>query len=159
MKPILFSLGVIALAAYWSACDKPPIYDDTPTIEFNGFSADTVQQWSGTIDFNIGFTDGDGDLGGSPDTVSDILLVDTRRMDTLYYRIPEIPSDPSASLGIFGEITVRVSQICCIDPNFPVICSTIPDTYDETTFKIRIRDRAGRWSNEVETTPLRIRCY
>ncbi len=142
-------------------CDKPPIYDDTPTVNWVGFSQDTINQFDGIVSFGIGFTDGDGDLGKDNDTTSHIIIVDTRRTpnDTLFYQIPTI--DPQGVVsGISGQIDVTMSQLCCISPSNPLIlCQDIADYYDPVVFKIRIKDNAGRWSNEIETSPLYVRCF
>ena len=71
---------------------NPRFTDDTPTIEWVGFSEDTIRQFNGIVTFEIGFTDGDGDLGRDNDTTSHIIIVDTRRTpnDTLFYQIPTI---------------------------------------------------------------------
>ena len=142
----------------WSGCGKPPIYNDTPTITSIRFSEDEVQQQTGLVTFIVGFTDGDGDLGTDIDNDFDMLLIDTRRNDTAFYQIPIIPSKGVAS-GISGEIEVDVSQICCIHPDLPIACSPIADTYQEVVYKVRIRDQAGRWSNEKETPVLSIKCF
>lgn len=157
MKIYSISLVFIGLLL-WSACGKPPIYNDTPTITSVRFSDPEVQQQTGLVTFIIGFTDGDGDLGTSESNDFDLLLIDTRRNDTAFYQIPEIPSKGVAS-GISGEIEVDVSQICCIDPDLPIACSPIANTYQETVYKVKIRDQAGRWSNEKETPALSIKCF
>lgn len=172
MKNISFSLVLLCIAALWSACDKPPIYNDTPTIKFVGFAKydncegyicptslqDTIQQFTGTTVLVVDYTDGDGDIGSDTDTLSNMLIIDTRRNDTIGYRIPAVPQQ-GASEGISGEVYVAVGQVCCIDPNFFIVCSPIPDTYHEVVYKIVIRDNANRWSNEILTPPLKIRCY
>ena len=161
MKKILLFIISIVICFSWTSCDKPPIYDDTPTISWASFSEDTVQQLTGTISFKFDFTDGDGDLGKDNDTTSHIIIVDTRRTpnDTLFYQIPTIEHQGVVS-GISGQLEVTVSQFCCIHPTNPLIlCQPITDYYDPIIYKIRIKDNAGRWSNEIETTPLYIRCF
>jgi hypothetical protein len=158
----IFLIGILAFSLLtWTSCDKPPIYDDTPTIEWVGFSEDTIRQFNGIVTFEIGFTDGDGDLGRDNDTTSHIIIVDTRRTpnDTLFYQIPTIEPQGVVS-GISGQIDVTMSQLCCINPSNPLIlCQDVADFYDPVVFKIRIKDIAGRWSNEIETAPLYIQCF
>ncbi len=141
-----------------SACVKPPTYDVTPTVSFVGFSQDTLQQQTGVTTFIVGFTDGDGDLGSDENNVTNMLIIDTRRNDTLYYRIPPIPKQ-GASDAISGEIEVDIAQICCQDPDFPINCLPLPNTYQSVVYRISIRDNADRWSNEILTTPLTIKCF
>lgn len=143
----------------WSACQKPPQYSDVPNITFNSFSTDTVTQFSGVVTFIVDFTDGDADLGvPSSDTSINMYIIDTRGNDTLYYRIPEIPTEGSA-FGIAGEIEVDISQLCCINPGIPTLCTPNPGVYDEAVFKILIRDNADNWSNTITTDTLIIQCF
>ncbi|MCP4441377.1 MAG: hypothetical protein GY810_20925 [Aureispira sp.] len=155
----VYSISLLLMGfLIWSGCSKPPIYNDTPTITSVKFSESEVQQQTGLITFLIGFTDGDGDLGTTESGDFDLLIIDTRRNDTSFYQIPIIPSKGVAS-GISGEIEVDVSQICCIDPDLPIACSPIANTYQEVTYKVKIRDQAGRWSNEAESPALSVKCF
>jgi hypothetical protein len=151
-------LYLLPILLFVCACAKPPTYDITPTVSFVGFSQDTLQQQTGVTTFIVGFTDGDGDIGSDSNNVTNMLIIDNRREDTLYYRIPPIPKQ-GASDAISGEIEVDIAQICCQDPDFPINCLPLPNTYQPVVYRISIRDNAGRWSNEVLTTPLTIKCF
>ncbi len=153
---ILFAI----LICFTYACEKPPIYDDQPTISWFKFSKDTVDQYSGNVTFFFNFTDGDGDLGSDFDTIQDIIIVDTRRTpnDTSFYKLPVIEPDGNIS-GVSGTVEVDVSLLCCISPSNPlIVCQPIPNFYDTVSYKIRIRDQAGNWSNEIATSTLHISC-
>ncbi|BDS12265.1 hypothetical protein [Aureispira anguillae] len=161
MNKILIIAALVFMSYIWIACEKPPIYDDTPHITWNSFSADTVQQLTGSVSFKFDFTDGDGDLGKTGDTANHIIIVDTRRTpnDTAFYKIPTIEQQGIVS-GISGQLEVTMSQICGIDPNNPLIlCQEQPNYFDPIVYKIRIKDNAGRWSNEIDTDTLFVRCF
>ena len=140
-----------------TACSKPPIYDDVPTINFIKFSKDTITQFTGETSFVIGFTDGDGDLG-SNDSGSNLFIMDNRNNDIIEYRIPEIPKQ-GVSAAISGEIEVDVANICCIPVDIPIPCLEIADTYQSTTFSIYIKDNAGNISNTTQTGPIILKCF
>ncbi len=159
-KIILFLLFVISTVT-WMGCETAPIYDDTPNISWGGFTNDTIQQNLGTTKFRIDFTDGDGDLGKTGDTAQHIIIIDTRRTpnDTSFFQIPTI-SPSGASSGISGTLEVDFANVCCVNPQMPLIlCQPIANTYQPVIYKIRIKDNAGRWSNEIETTPLHLKCF
>lgn len=143
----------------FNACGTPPIFDETPEIEWNRFTFDTIGQCFDQVGLIISFTDGDGDLGrDEEDTTTNMYIIDARTDDTIQYIIPYIPQQGVAN-GISGEIEVDLTTIPCIIPGNPVLCSDIPDTYDSVTYKVIIRDREGRWSNEIESEPLYLKCF
>lgn len=153
--------ALIVLLFLFYSCEKPPEYDVVPNIWWGEFSKDTVDQLTGVVTFKFNFTDGDGDIGKQNDTTNHIIIVDTRRIpnDTLFYQMPEIEQQGSIS-SISGEVEVTISQFCCIDPQNPfILCQNISNYYNPVVYKIRIKDNAGRWSNEIETPPLHIKCF
>ena len=156
MKKAAFYLFVIVLL--FASCGKPPSYSEIPAISFVKFSIDTVQQATGICTFVIGFTDGDGDIGKEENGVVNCFIIDDRRGDTLYYVIPYVPKQGVAD-AIAGEIEIDVAQICCINPNLPIACSPIANTYQQATYSFIIQDKAGNFSNRTQSTPLNIKCF
>lgn len=152
---VLFYFSLFLLL--FSGCGKAPMYDEVPTLQFVRFSLDTVQQQTQVVTLVVGFTDGDGDIG-SENNPNNFIIIDTRRGDTSFYSIPELPR-VGASDGISGEIEIDMAPICCIDPNFPIACNPIPGYTDAVRYICKVQDNAGNWSNEAETEPLYIRCY
>lgn len=123
-----------------------------------GFGNDSV-----AITFT--FTDGDGDLGFEDKGEKSIFLTDTRdNVEKLPYSIPFVGLQGVGN-GISGDITIVFanSSTCCIYPpdSGRIPCDTsfrVPKTFDTLSFKIKIRDRAGHFSNEIETDPIYLRC-
>ncbi len=155
--PLLF------LAAFAAACATPPDYPVEPEIEFLWVSKDTMVRgnfFNDTTFIRFSFTDGDGDIGDN-DSLQ-LFLIDSRDSFVNDFRVPFVP-ELGASNGIKGEITVRVFTSCCIFPpgEFLEGCEDEYDQmpYDELTYDIYIRDRAGNESNIVQTTPIFIRCF
>ena len=154
-----FLPAFISIILIFSSCETPPIFAETPALEWNRFSLDTVQQFTGAVKMIVNFTDGDGDLGATDsDSTYNMIIIDSRTDDTIFYRIPNIPRQGAAN-GISGEIEVDMSSICCMIPGFPVLCGEIAGRSDSVSYKVKIRDQANRWSNEITTSPLKIRCY
>jgi len=152
------NFAISALIILFSACAKPPIYNNVPEVSFARFSSDTVQQATGISTFIISFTDGDGDLGTDENGVVNCFIIDERRGDTIFYTIPKIPKQGVAD-AIAGEIEIDVSQICCINPDIPIACSPIANTYQQVTYSFIIQDRAGNFSNKAQSAPLNIKCF
>lgn len=102
-----------------------------------------VQQFSDELIFTILYSDGDGDLGTEDPDIFSIELIDTRDPSVLKFEYHLSPRSPSGTeVSITGELDVVLEHSILIDES---------NDMEETTFKIRIKDRAGNWSNEVET--------
>jgi hypothetical protein len=110
----------------------------------------------------FGFTDGDGDLGDQ-DSIN-IFLTDSRDGFQHIFKINEIPELGSSS-GISGEIAIKLTNspatkyFCCTFPNTRVTC--VPSTEfpkDTMSYSIRIKDRAGNFSNSIRTETFNILC-
>ncbi len=148
------------------ACIQRPEYPEQPVISYEGLSKRVIAQGSSsalpdTLALLFSFTDGDGNLGYENDSL-DIFLTDSRDGFVENLKLPVFPSQGTGN-GISGEITVRVFNkpfnICCTYPNGQVPCtpSTIYPT-DTFSYGIQIRDRAGNFSNKVQSEVITILC-
>lgn len=149
-----------------SACIKRPEYPFEPVIQYEGLNKRMIAQGSSsalpdTLNLKFSFTDGDGDLGYENDSL-DIYLTDSRDGFVETLKLPVFPSQGTGN-GISGEITVRIFNkpfnICCTYPNGQVPCtpSTVFPT-DTFSYGIQIRDRAGNFSNKVQSEVITILC-
>lgn len=168
---LLWFIGAAFAANIWVYCVKPPDYPDEPVIAFVSVSPGSLLQrpffrQPDTVytDLVFSFTDGDGDLGFS-DTTASMIIRDLRSpLLPKPYRLPEVGS-LGAGNGISGEVTVRVPVSCCIPD--PVNGIPLPpcDTnsvsgqlLDTLVYSIQIKDRAGHWSNVIESAPIILKC-
>jgi hypothetical protein len=148
-------------------CVKPPNYPIEPKIEFKRLSKSLMKQkafGSDSVSITFSFTDGDGDLGFE-DNTSSIFLVDTRdNVEKTPYALPFLGLQGVGN-GISGEVSIVFanSLTCCVYPLDTGIlpCDTlprVPQARDTVSFRIRIKDRAGHFSNEIETAPIFLIC-
>jgi hypothetical protein len=163
---VYLALPVVALMVV--TCVKPPDYPDEPVITDVMVNRNTISQASqnGPIDtliITIAFTDGDGDLSDD-ETEPNIELIDSRDSTVIPNRIPSI-NEQGTENGIRGEIKILIPNktggskgICCIFPDRR-ICSVDP-RYPTNTYhySVRIKDRAGNWSNSMDTEDITILC-
>lgn len=156
----LFSLSLLLFIT----CTNPPDYPIEPVIEYIGLNKNTIHQGIAgnpldTVNVTFSFTDGDGDLG-SQDSIN-IFLTDSRSDFDEFFKIPLIPNQGTGN-GITGELTVRLpNQIyfCCTFPNTTNACfrnSEFPT--DTVSYTIQIRDRAGNYSNKIQTEVITLIC-
>ena len=161
MRPIfLFTLSVFLFAA----CEQPPNYPIEPEIEYVGVNRNIIAQGSfnaplDTLIVTFSFTDGDGDIGD--DSLTNVFLFDSRTGDLAEpIKVKPIPSQGTGN-GISGEISVKIpnkpNRICCIIGN--TSCVSNPEQpIDTFSYTIQLRDRAGHFSNKVQTEPITILC-
>lgn len=164
----LLGIAVLLLGGFtlFQFCVKPPEYPVEPVIAFKNLSKNILRQrdlGADSLAITFTFTDGDGDLGFE-DNEKSIFLVDSRdNFEKLPYSIPFVGLQGVGN-GISGEISVVFanSQTCCIYALSsgvpPCFVKDAPQAQDTVSFRIRIKDRAGNVSNEIETDPIYLFC-
>jgi len=147
---ILFCLLALTLASCTKQLDdqfenngqQDPI-SEVPEIELLSVSSDEVVAYEDAITFKIKYVDGDGDLGTDDPDIHSIELVDNRNTDLFVFEYHLSPRTPDGSeLVIQGELDIVLDNTIMLDEN---------SSSETTTFSIRLKDRAGNWSNVVET--------
>lgn len=140
------TLGILILIIlFYTECkkDKKPILNIIPAIELISADPTTLIQFQEPITFTIQYEDGDGDIGFEhPDSLS-FVIQDSRLTEPDKFHIKPL-SPPNTELAISGTLTATISTI------FLLGSDNIAET---TTFTIKIKDRAGNWSNTI-TSPV-----
>ncbi len=159
-KYVFVILAVISLFA--ASCIKEKSFPPEPKIEFVNYTT----YGSDSADCVISFRDGDGDIGlleGDATSEDDLKMkylykdidgvfkpydaIDsTAAMDTLFYgyRIKDItPNGQYKTLE--GQIKAKLRSLPIYVPGHTTV-----------KFEIRLRDRAGHWSNMVTTNEIHI---
>ena len=139
----IFILPLLGLLLGVTACKKedPELdIDPIPYITLEEVSATQIQEFQEDITITIGYEDEDGDLGfENPDSLS-VEVKDSRlSLPDLYHLQPLAP--PDTELHIVGTINVVVPS--------PFLLGN--GTSETVNYTVRIRDRAGNWSNPVTT--------
>jgi hypothetical protein len=150
MKSIL--LFIISLCLFCGCKkDTPPFINPptstTPVIEFVDASPSTAKQFSDSIKFTIKFIDGDGNVGDiSADSLS-LYLTDNRDA-TLVERFHIQPIAPANStVSVQGKFSILLKNTIILNSN---------NTSETTTFSIKLKDRAGNFSNTIQTNTITI---
>ncbi len=147
---ILFGL----LSTSFFACKKkttefpgPGPVSVIPKISLLSVSATTVHQFTDSIQFTLSFVDGDGDLGDeSADSLS-LYLTDNRQsgLTERYHLNPIAPS--GVSVPVNGVIPLTLHHTILLNSS---------SSSETTTFTLKLKDRAGHWSNEVSSNTITI---
>lgn len=148
---IYFLLIVLFLA---TACTKdlgdktidegdPSGIGESPVIELISLSATTIKAYSDSLTFKVSYLDGDGDLGTEDPDVNSIELIDNRNATEFVFGYHLSPRTPEgADLAIQGELDIVLNNSILLEDT---------NESETTTFSIRLKDRAGNWSNVLET--------
>lgn len=138
---------ILVLFLLATACEKTKVVaDDTvPKIAYAGISQTSFQQFSDSIYLTLSYEDGDGDLGHEDADIASLEILDTRlSKPDMYYVQPLAPLQ--SKIRIKGQLLVSLRNLFLLGTGAA-----------ETTFlEIRIKDRAGNWSNLVRTPELTI---
>ena len=163
-KILLFFITAIALAS----CVDIPDFDDTPKIFYNSIDTETELDSNGkkvqeNITVTIDFEDGDGDLGASDAEIAESVkyrdwgnyelvtstLTDGKWVDQIlaidqFKWFPDLKPDGKAG-PIKGKLDLHTSA--------KYFNSSVPITI---RYKVRIRDRALRVSNQIVTDSITV---
>lgn len=135
-------LGISLLAG---ACKKDIPVDPVPFLKIEEVSPTATNQFQENIIVLLTYQDQDGDLGfPQPDSFA-LEVLDSRLSTPDYYHVqPVAPLDQE--LSVRGSITLEI--------NSPFILGN--GTQEVFSYTIRIKDRAGNWSNSVVTPDITV---
>lgn len=111
-----------------------------PLIRLLSVSSKQLKQFKDSLVITIEYTDGDGDVGETNPDVNDLEIKDQRLSKADYYFVKPL-TPPDANIKVKGTISVQIKNTFLLGTADSEI----------TTFELRLRDRAGNWSNSVKT--------
>ncbi|NNC96048.1 MAG: hypothetical protein HKN92_10835 [Chitinophagales bacterium] len=127
-------------------CGETGSGDPVPKISLENISETQVVEFIDSIVITVHYEDGDGDLGFSDPDSNSLWVKDDRLEKADLYYIPQLaPED--ASIAIEGDINIRLRNTFLIGSGGE----------EFTRYTIRLKDRAGNWSNEVVTPIITVR--
>jgi hypothetical protein len=172
VKKTIYSLLLLLLSLFFLECKKAPNYPKEPSIQFDHLRVinDTIH-FVDSVSIYIKFQDGEGDIGNDPvdKNYFDFFLDIYKKTNGAYLKITNFDSlglDYNAHLPLLapynqkGPIDGTIRNILApfeeyLDKNGKVRPAPInaPFHKDDTLqFHVRIRDRAGNYSNWIEST-------
>jgi hypothetical protein len=117
-----------------------------PVIKFISISATEVVQYKDSLEIKFEYSDANGDLGEINPDQNAIYVKDRRLSKPDYYFIPPL-APPTSSVFIKGELIVKIKNTFLLGT-----------AHKETTnFEIKLKDRAGQWSNTIVTPEITIK--
>lgn len=131
---------LILLFLSLTSCEKEEALDPVPSIEFKSISASEVENFNNQLVVKIAYQDEDGDLGEQdPDSYS-LRIRDARLDDFDWYHVPPL-TPQNEELNIEGEFEIELNALFLLGNG----------DQESTTLSFQLRDRAGNWSNTVQS--------
>lgn len=143
-KMSLLALTVLVSSA---ACKKTAIreLDKAPVIRINQVAPTSIVAFTGRVEVELQYEDGDGDQGSlHPDSLM-LEVRDDRLTAPDYYFVPPL-SPENSNVPIRGTIRFRLNGTFLFGNG----------STEATIYSIRLRDRSGQWSNTVNTPQILI---
>jgi hypothetical protein len=113
-----------------------------PSIGLEKTTPTEITQFKDSLKVTISYEDGDGDLGFENADINSLEVKDSRlSKPDFYYVPPQAPVD--SKISIKGTLNIQIKNMFLLGAG----------STETTTLEIRIKDRAGNWSNKV-TTPV-----
>ncbi len=143
-----YFMGMMLVSFFFISCnksedDEEEVAAPEPSISFLSIEPAEVTEFDNQIKIVIGYKDNNGDLGSyDPDVFA--LEVKDSRLDSadLYHVPPLAPVDEE--LIIQGELNILVNNVFVLGNG----------TEEVISFNIRMQDRAGNWSNIINTSTI-----
>jgi hypothetical protein len=149
MKSVLLKYSIcIALALFLFNCKKKKkeekVGNDPPTIELVSVTPGTAKEFKDSIIIVINYKDVNGDLGDdNPDELS-LQVKDSRLQNYDAYHIKPLAPDIGKDISIEGNLKIKLNSLFLLGGG----------TTELATLTIKLKDRAGNWSNEVSSQPI-----
>lgn len=139
-----FSFALL-LSLCCSSCSKDDAVSNSPVIKLLDVSALNIKEFKDSLVIRFEYTDGDGDIGENDPDKYDLQVKDRRLAEADFYFVKPL-APPGSSILIKGIISVQIKNTFLLGTGSSEI----------TQFDIKLRDRAGNWSNAINTPPITI---
>ena len=127
------------------SCKKKEEEPKIPEIELISITPLSLVQYEESVYMVIQYKDLDGDIGyESPDEYA-LQIKDNRLVNPDWYHVPPL-SPIGSNVSIEGDLSVKISTLFLLGNG----------SQEETSFSIRIKDRAGNWSEEINSPQITI---
>jgi hypothetical protein len=142
MRTLITAAGLLVLLM---ACRKEEVAVSAPEIALVDVAPVQVVQFGERVRVRFSYKDADGDLGeADPDTPA-LEVKEARLAQPDFYHVPPIAPE-GGSLSVQGELEVELNALFLLGNG----------TQETTTYTLRVRDRAGNWSNTITTPTITI---
>ena len=134
----------LVLLAFVS-CSKDSVLSSVPVIKFLDVNSTSIKEFKDSLVIRFEYTDADGDIGEDNPDKNDLFVKDRRLVNADYYFVKPL-SPPGSEIKITGIISVQIKNTFLLGTG----------NSELTQFNLKLRDRAGNWSNSINTPNITI---
>lgn len=145
LKTYIFLCSVYATALVFNSCSKDETISNKPVIKLIDISSNNLKEFKDSLIIRFEYTDADGDIGEYDPDKNDLQVKDRRLANADYYFIKPL-APPDSEIKIKGIISVQIKNTFLLGTGNSEI----------TQFDLKLRDRAGNWSNAINTPDITI---
>lgn len=118
-------------------------FSSIPEISQLRLSQDSLIEFVDSLYLKLAYEDGNGDIGFSSPNQKSLSVKDSRLEEADMYHIPPL-ADEELSVHIQGELRVNLGKLFLLSN----------DEEEKIVFTVKLRDREGNWSEEVQSDTL-----
>lgn len=145
MKTLQHISIVVLSLLMLNACKKDSATGTAPVIKLISVSATDIKEFKDSLTIEIEYTDGDGDIGEDDPDKNSLQIKDRRLTEADFYFVKPL-APPDSDIKITGRIQVQIKNTFLLGTGNAEI----------TQFDIKLRDKAGHWSNSINTPNITI---
>ena len=134
------SLVLLMLAGSCKKDDSLSGNSNVPFIKLLDVSSTTILQFKDSLVIRFEYSDGDGDIGELNPDMNDLQIKDKRLNKADFYFVKPL-SPPGSEIKTKGIIAVQMKNTFLLGTA----------NSETTTFELKLKDRAGNWSNSIIT--------
>ena len=138
-------ISIVCLTLLMIVSCKKETASAAPSIKLVGVSSTSLLQFKDSLVITLEYSDVNGDIGEDDPDKNDLYIKDRRLTNADYYFVKPL-APPSSNIKISGTIAVQIKNTFLLGTGNSEI----------TQFDIKLKDRAGNWSNTVNTPEITI---
>jgi len=143
MKIRTYILFLIAMGiVFFNSCTKYEEVKESekPSITYTTITPMNIAEFKDSVQITIKYKDGNGDLGDENPDELNIYVKDNRLDKPDYYHLHAL-APPGKNIAIDGTLNIKLKNTFLIGSG----------NSETTSYEVKIKDRAGNWSNSITT--------
>lgn len=138
-------LGIIlSFSACKPVVDEYLIVPNEPSLKILSITPTQIGEFSPVV-IKMEVTDGDGDIGTEDPDEKTLSIKDSRLPEADMYHVQPL-SPPNTTVSIKAPLTFEINNVFILGNG----------NSEQVYFTIKIKDKAGNWSKEVQTATLTV---